>query len=466
VARRIKGILESRTDRLDVHVCEEIQAGDDWKEWIEDSISQSKMLLVLWPQEEMGTDPTWIEREIDRFRSTCPKRRIAVLKAVSDPVPYIAKDLQIIDVSRDRLTDLMERLLQPLYWDRSFLDLETPLNERVTRDDIKRDAREILRLFIGATAAQGGRRARRRAYHRSYCELLVVETDHNATEDMDSAVVRAPNGCVQILNWTRQDFSWKELRARAAEEADKGTFWVTEMERVIQNVAQRNTPRVMTSTFRGREQTAGRIYQPQLERVDFLDDTPIRYFFSFHEVLVPELVRGPGELGDVFNLLHVAARVRWEVLNPFLVNRVLRDGASSHEQKRRDSLIAKVSGSLRAIELEASRHNMLQEEAITTFRGEDRDRIVRMLGERESIKLAIGKAVEQNDFDGLIEELTRALQLNCSVIELLTEKFLQLIRKDNKEMERMIEGDTGAMGMPPNATQQMDIAAALAAGEP
>jgi hypothetical protein len=47
---------------------------------------------------------------------------------------------------------------------------------------------------------------------------------------------------------------------------------------------------------------------------------PWRYHFVFHEVLVPELVRGPGRIGEVFSLLYNATRVRWEVLNPFVVN--------------------------------------------------------------------------------------------------------------------------------------------------
>jgi hypothetical protein len=33
--------------------------------------------------------------------------------------------------------------------------------------------------------------------------------------------------------------------------------------------------------------------------------------FRLHEVLAPELVRGQGAIGDVFNLLYIATRVRW-----------------------------------------------------------------------------------------------------------------------------------------------------------
>src|SRR5262249_39299487 len=137
-------------------------------------------------------------------------------------------------------------------------------------------------------------------------------------QDLGTARVRAPNGCACTLNWSLRTFTWNELRTRAEEEKGKGTFWVNEMEEVIIDVANRDRPRVMTSTFRGRGAVAGQIFRPQLERVDYINEVPVRFYFAFHEVLAPELVRGPGPIGDVFNLLYIATRVRWEVLNPFL----------------------------------------------------------------------------------------------------------------------------------------------------
>src|SRR5262249_44442383 len=143
--------------------------------------------------------------------------------------------------------------------------------------------------------------------------------------------VHAPNGCRSILNWNLDSFSWPDLHRRAEEEKGKGTFWVTEMEQVMLDVLREREPRVMTSTFRGRgPSVAGRIFRPHLDHVQFVDKArPVRFCFVFHEVLAPELVRGPGKIGDVFSILYIANRVRWEVLNPFLVKRFLADGASA-----------------------------------------------------------------------------------------------------------------------------------------
>ena len=135
------------------------------------------------------------------------------------------------------------------------------------------------------------------------------------------------------------------------------------MERVTLDVARGDYPRVMTSTFRGRGSVAGLIFRPHLDHVEFVDEKrPVRVHFVFHEVLAPELVRGPGQIGDVFNILYTATRVRWEVLNPFLVKRFLAKGSSRFEisEDERNELIEQIANSIRVIDQEAERHGVAQ----------------------------------------------------------------------------------------------------------
>src|SRR5438067_1260698 len=60
-AARIKALLESRTERLDVYICETIWGGDKWLNWIKEHIAQSKILLVLAPRRDVHQ--IWIKRE-------------------------------------------------------------------------------------------------------------------------------------------------------------------------------------------------------------------------------------------------------------------------------------------------------------------------------------------------------------------------------------------------------------------
>jgi hypothetical protein len=355
-ARRIKDILESRTERLDVFVCEDVEAGERWRDVIAKNISRTKILLVLWPGPD--TDVKWIQAEIEYFTARCRNGRLVVLKAPGDP---------------------------------------------------------------------------------------------------------SPDGCRKILNWNRSSFSWKELRERAEEDEGKGTFWVNEMERVILDVAHGDYPGVMKSTFRGRGSVAGLIFRPHLDHVEFVDDKrPVRVHFVFHQVLAPELVRGPGPIGDVFNILYIATRVRWEVLNPFLVKRFLAKGSRRFEipEDERNELIEQIGNSVRVIDQEAERHGVAQL-AANAFEDKDRDKVEKMLAERESLREAILDAADRRDFAGLMAKLARALDLNTAVVDLLAGRFQELVRKDRTEVQALLaETATPAPPAEPRGASPVEAPAA------
>ena len=154
--------------------------------------------------------------------------------------------------------------------------------------------------------------------------LLVEITDARRFLTSGDAVVHLSARCGQILNLTKKSCAWKELQTRAEEERGKGTFWITEIRDVISDVLVDKPPRVMTSTFRGRgDKVRGQIFRPQLHHLRSSDSVYV-FCFDICEVLVPELVRGPALSGELFFLLYIASRVRWEVLNPFFVKPVLQ----------------------------------------------------------------------------------------------------------------------------------------------
>lgn len=99
----------------------------------------------------MGSDGRegGIADEIGRFQAVCPTGRLVVLRYPSQPVPDIVRDRQIIDISKRQL---QEHFLQPLYWHSTFTGLDAPLNQRVTRADLQRDAEEIEDTLLGMVA--------------------------------------------------------------------------------------------------------------------------------------------------------------------------------------------------------------------------------------------------------------------------------------------------------------------------
>jgi hypothetical protein len=440
-AVQIKRRLESRAERLDVYVCEAIAAGEHWDRWINDHVSQAHVLLVLWPRAEPET--SWIEQEIARFTSASPQGRVIGLKYPDDPVPHPLREVQVVDASPD---GIRRRLLEPLFLESTLTQLDPPLNRRVHSRELEHDAHAIAAALwegIGTRVV-------------SYADRLVVETSHAdllSQSDLASVPVRAPGGCTRILDWDRQAFLWRDLQGRAREAVGKGTFWVQELEHVMRDVARGGSSCVTTSTFRGRGDHAGRIFRPHLDHVEKAGDRPIRFHFVFHEVLVPEVVRGPGAIGEVFQLIYLATRVRWEVLNPFLVRHGLGEGVPPSDWNipadERRGLVARIIGSLAIINEEAERQDIFSSLATDAFAAEDRAAVAAMLRERRAIHDAVLRAAERDDFDGLVGALGRALELNCQAMERLVPQFERLVREDCHQMRGLLRAWTPNSGSGP-----------------
>ena len=195
------------------------------------------------------------------------------------------------------------------------------------------------------------------------------------------------------------------------------------MEKVMVAIAVGKEREVMTSTLRGRGQgVEGQIFCTQLYQAQY-NQHRARYHFNFFESLVPELVRGSGAIGDVFNLLYVATRARWEVFHPFVEKPLQAPmDASRLDERSKSEMMGKVSGSLRVIEAVVGRHDLFAERIINySFQGNERTLLLETLDKRKSIRNAVTQAHEQKDFTGFMSELAQALALNVDVTVLLAE---------------------------------------------
>jgi hypothetical protein len=419
-AARIKEILESRAERVLVRLCEQFTPGDDWMNDIFTDLTHSQILLVLVPQ----TETPWIDREVQLFKRRCGTGRIVALKPPIFSIPKFTNKIQIVEASEENIHHSFLELL----FHKPDLAGEA-LNRNIPERDLRRDAGEIANALVGIVNVES----------ESFSESLVVETSTcNREAGWDNACVTAPRGCPNILNWTSRNFTWLQLRERAMSDRGKGTFWVKEMEDVMSDVLQNSTPRIMSSTFRGRGNASGRIFRPNLDRVDRVGDRPVRFYFGFPEVLVPELVRGPGDIGVVGSLLHLASRVRWEVLEPFLVKQCLTSHTLPSSDEERRELIGAVERSLRVIDEEAERHNIVTD-GLRLFEGEHAGVIVSMFATRHRIKAAIADAIDKNQFEKLIQELSHALEFNTQVMQILTQKYIDLVKRDRAEVVRQLQ---------------------------
>lgn len=357
-ARRIKEILEARTERLTIHICEEIAAGDSFRTWISTQITAARAMLALLPP-GATRDDTWMSYEIGAFLQSHTCGRLLVVKHASDPVPTTINEIEIISAEKSEIRD---KFLEPLLTRDNFIADIKALNNRICHADLDRDAEEMEKAFNGVLPTNS----------EIVGAALTVELIQPTGDNMDNASITASQDFSEILDWRLPaSAAWKDLKVHALLEKGKGTFWAEELEDLMAGVArEESVRRIITSTFRGRgPDSVGKIFRPGLNRVDYIDNKPVRFYFTFHEVLVPELVRPTGPLGDVTDLLLVTIRLRWEVLYPFLLKRFEAEGSPDKWQmneQERGKLIGNVIGSLRTIELQVERHHMF-DAAVAAF---------------------------------------------------------------------------------------------------
>jgi hypothetical protein len=106
------------------------------------------------------------------------------------------------------------------------------------------------------------------------------------------------------------------------------------------------------------------------------------------------------------------------------------------KQEQRD-LVRKVIGSLRVIDLQIERNDMINP-VLSAFHGDDLQSMQQMLQERLRIMEWMERAAEQNDFEKVMETLNQALDLNCRVMEPLVGKFQELLTRDLADLQEML----------------------------
>ena len=174
---------------------------------------------------------------------------------------------------------------------------------------------------------------------------------------------------LDLLGIQNPTFTWAELCEQAKLDSGLDASWIHELTQALKTAATGNHPGVMTSTFR--HVRGGRIYRPNLFRVDKVNGQPLIYYLLFNEELAPELLPLNNKPGKLFNLLRLGNRIRAEIIDPFLTRieqlPVGRDPDGEHIK-----LCQQVKERLEAIDREAGRHDLFDQSLMeSVFSGKD-----------------------------------------------------------------------------------------------
>ena len=410
-ARTIKQVLEDEDPRIDVFVFEGTPAGDEWEVWIRDRLRASCILLLLY------TDPTrewdWCLYETGLFtpleEAEGTRRRVICLYRETKPDPLRA--LQSIQANE---ADLRENFLVPLFRETpEFLGIEPALNPRKSDDALARMSQRIIDAINF------------RDMDRSYlCTILRVTLD----ADLEPGQALSPDTRVESLSgplWVfrmdRDSLTWEDVEAVACVSPMKGTSWVEELRHGLEEVFRGNLPEVMTSTFR--RINSGTIYAPLIFRVDKVNGRVRRAYVALFPVLRPELVRGPDIIGDVFMLVHIANRFRYELVEPYLKSLKYSPDLDMRKETR------KVRESMSVILEEADRHQMLDVGNVDRFFPEETDReaIRGMNEEWEALLMRFHELPAEPRREELVGLLEPLRGLNTRFLKIATRRYQELV---------------------------------------
>ena len=424
IAEQIKRIIQQH-GRIEIHVFKETEGGVEYRDWIKSCLQRSHLFLLIYT--DLTADWTWCMYEAGLFTplNGAPERPLICLHPphILPPAP-----LSHYEAVKAEPADLVTRLLRPLYLETpNLIPAAThPVNDYLTDETMQNIAEELTRLMETKGLEP--------EYYDETIKITINDPtvlqgeEANIPEDTPIEVV-GHRRQLDLLGIQNRTFTWAELREQAKLDSGADASWINELTQALKTAATGNHPGVMTSTFR--HIRGGRIYRPNLFRVDKVNGQPLIYYLLFNEELAPELLPLDNTPGKLFNLLRLENRVRAEIIDPFLTKiEQLPVGIGAEGEHAR--LCQQVKERLDAIDLEADRHDLFGQHLMeSVFSGKDRDDAKSLRTERVDLHGEIMTAIRLTNTQRLKYFLEKRRDVNHKLMALTARVYSQAVAEDN-----------------------------------
>ena len=295
---------------VEVLLCEEMQGGSEWLDWINRELRSADILLLLYPHESM--DMAWCSYEKGRFdRDEHGKRSVLCIKNV-DIVkpPPVFEQYQAYDADFSGI----RRFLTELFAKGDFTG-DTPINAEVDRV-----ASEYCKRADAAATDLAQQFAKARVKDLLFERRLVISMTSDDDQDsmLDTAAVQGNEGALGLFGMASQAYiGWQGLRQRLADQMD----WPGDLETALPSIRAGLLPPSL-SPFRA---TDGKIYLPIIPRTEMVaqkirtivvifvpaDSDNLRRMLDW---LPPAAM--PDDWIGLVRLVKLMVRARWDVLEP------------------------------------------------------------------------------------------------------------------------------------------------------
>ena len=400
--------------RIQLFLSNEIPAGTDWRHWIESSLGESNILLLLFMNPSSSWD--WCLYEAGLFNGL-NKGHIVVLHNPDTEPPAPLRHLQAVKAN---IQDV-KKFLKTLFGVNGYGISQAINRPYVENDaDLETDANEICALF-SASEPDIQYLTRKIILHVDFDNLSrkkQIPADSRIEADQETLSLFG------LIGRIYQPWTWGDLAKRIND-----SNWVEDLENSICEASQGQRLEPSKISF----QADGKIFFPTLYRFDQGIDRTLR----FHILLIENVTEGivayaPETLATLLSTLTLGSRFQWELCTRYL------------EELQRWSTHSAIENGCRAIR--ESFDNIQREAELREKRefhgNRDRDRLIwafesfedqRYIGDnltqQARYKQDLIEALEDENLQQ-IEHLLKTLQrLNMLLVVRISKRYAELLKR-------------------------------------
>jgi hypothetical protein len=397
-------------ESLKVFISEEIYAGKDWRQVIEEKLSKSTLLILIFTEARLSWD--WCLYETGMFMASAgeSRRNVICLYTPETGPPDQIKHLEAIPAHYAIIKD---KFLKVLFGETVWTGKKEPINPSFANNEELLDAtaKDICSFFH--------QKETEKKYMNKYFILRIDDPDKISEGQIPQYATVRSEYLKEVFGIAGDVTYWQLI---ADYQAD--TRWTQQLQEAIKTAAKGFIPEQIQATFRSKN---NEVIRPILYRVNWLSGGAM----EFSILLVADVAgRGeniPKEIMTMATILRVATRLHYEVLEVYQSE--VRFSQSDEDLIR---IIEKIRESILTIEAEAiSRYAIVNENSIRELfkKQQNKDKIEKMFytwrytkNELFDMEILLGK-------DRLLEIFESLKQMNAEFLSLAAKRYSEIVNE-------------------------------------
>ncbi len=387
--------------------------GKVWRSTIKEAIEKANWFILLLP--DPSEDWDWCLYETGLFdRQLTSADRMICLHHPNSEIPGPITEYHHVPA----IPHEVEEFLRMVYLKDDPIPGMAAINPAIA-DEISEIA-----LEISDAIRQPAEHIVRRVFEPNVVISIPNASALQESDDLDAAqVLEANDEALELFDYRVSPKTWKELRAYVVE-TNNDRRWRDELFHVIRKIAGGRRHYPVQAVFQAHN---GRYFRPAVHAVDKrkVDKEIVSFHLTFSEDIC--YIDGATIPTDIYRLaavLRFAFRFRWEILEKYAAVDLTEDD------------VERVENAFRRLKKEwESRELGDKVQILDLFEGERRERVFDLFLDWDKARNRQGtglldKAFENRDGKAVSEVLEWYLPKNKEFLEIVTDRFAELIQND------------------------------------